>query len=269
MSDASTKERLLIKLSGAGVSPETVRASDLADFLSRFEKAVLETVLSKEGITPETLEQEVTFSLIAIEAGSEVLTFALMREVFPGVSLISQAIANHDYSGIPVTAHQALHEISNQATKKNWSVVFVADQNHRIQEAVISEVDPVPPPKIVTAQGDTTIYGRLIRVGGVRPRAMITLPDEGYLYIDLTESMAVELASKERLYKDVGIEGTATWRVDTWEIVEFKAKRITVYQPHETNLVKTFEALAEAAGDRWEGVDVDRFIAELRGRAEP
>ena len=32
---------------------------------------------------------------------------------------------------------------------------------------------------------------------------------------------------------------------------------------------RTFEALAEAAGDRWEGVDVEQFVAELRGRAKP
>ena len=57
--------------------------------------------------------------------------------------------------------------------------------------------------------------------------------------------------------------------VDTWEILEFKAKRITAYQPHNTNLVKTCEALAEATGARWEGVDVEQFVAELRGRAKP
>lgn len=97
---------------------------------------------------------------------------------------------------------------------------------------------------------------------------MLLTTDEKYLYIELSESMAVELASRERLYKDVGIEGTAKWKVDTWEILDFKAKRITAYQPHKTNLVKTFEVLAEAAGDRWKGVDIERFVAELRGRAE-
>jgi hypothetical protein len=268
MADIPTKARLLIKLSGAGVSPEAVRASDLADFLVHFEKAILETALSRGEIKPEAIE-DATVSLVAIESGSEALTFALTGEVFPGASLISRAIAEHDFSDLPVKAHQALHEISNQAARKDWTVEFVADSSRQIREAVISAEAPVPPPKIVTALGDTTIYGRLIRVGGVRPRAMVMMADESYLFVDLTESMAVELASKERLYKDVGLEGTAKWRVDTWEILEFKAKRITAYQPHKTNLVKTFEALAEAAGDRWEGVDVEQFVAELRGRAEP
>jgi hypothetical protein len=266
MSIVPTKQ-LLIKLSGEGVSPERVRASDLADFLVQFEKAIVETALANAEITPERIE-DLIVSLVAIESGSEALTFALTGEVFPGASLISRAIAEHDFSDLPVKAHQALHEISNQAARKDWTVVFVPDSTYEIREAVISEADPVPPPKIITALGDTTIYGRLIRVGGVRPRAMILLPDDSYLYIDLSESMAVELASKERLYRDVGIEGAAKWRVDTWEILEFKARRITAYQPQKTNLVETFEALAEAAGDRWEGVDVEQFVAELRGRTE-
>jgi hypothetical protein len=266
MPDAATKEQLLVRLSGAGVSPERVRASDLADFLVHFERAILETALSREGVTAETLAREAMISLVSIKSGSEALMFAVAGEVLPAAALISRAVAEHDFSEIPVKAHQALHEISNQAASKDWTVEFVADPGHRIRAAVISDEEPVPPPRVVVAHGDTTIYGRLIRVGGVRPRAMLMMPDEKYLYIELTESMAVELASKERLYKDVGLEGTAKWRVDTWELLEFKAKRITAYQPGKTNLVETFEKLAQVAGDRWEGVDVEQFVAELRGR---
>jgi hypothetical protein len=79
--------------------------------------------------------------------------------------------------------------------------------------------------------------------------------------------MAVELASRERLYKDVGIEGEATWNVKSWEMIGFKAKRITKYQPHKTNLVKTFESLAEAAEGRWQDVDIEQFTSEIRGRS--
>lgn len=122
-----------------------------------------------------------------------------------------------------------------------------------------------PTNELVTAQGDTTIYGRLIRVGGVGPRATLLTPDGKHLHVELSESMAVALASSGRLHEDVGIEGGATWRVDTWEILEFRAQRITAYRPDKTNLVETFEALAKAAGDRWEGVDAERFVAGLRG----
>jgi hypothetical protein len=124
-----------------------------------------------------------------------------------------------------------------------------------------------PTRHLLTAQGDTTVYGRLIRIGGTGPRATLQMPDGKSLHVELSESMAVELASRGRLQEDVGIEGRATWRVDTWEILEFRARHITAYQPDKTNHVETFEALAEAAGDRWEGVDVERFDAGLRGDA--
>jgi hypothetical protein len=129
------------------------------------------------------------------------------------------------------------------------------------------EVGPGTPPKITTVQGDTTVYGLLHRVEGDGSRALLMTREGDHLSVELPEPLAVELGSPGRLRTEIGIEGTATWRVDTWEIVEFQARRITAYEPHKTNLVRTFEALAEAAGDRWEGVDVERFVAKLRGRA--
>ncbi len=261
-------ERTLIKLSGADVAPETVRASDLAEFLIQLEKAILATVMNGKDFTLDAPQQDLKVSLVSIEPGSESLAFALTSDVMSGVSLLSRAYYERNYSTIPLEAQQSLHEISKQAASQSWEVEFVENEQFNIPRAIISDDNPVPAPKVIVAQGDTTIYGRLIRVGGVSPRAMLEMPDGRYLYIELAENMAVTLASKERLYKDVGIEGTATWRVDTWELIRFKANRITKYQPSKHNIVTTFEDLAEAAGDRWIGIDVEQLIAEMRGRAK-
>ena len=260
------KDRLLIKLSGEGVSPETVPASELAQFLVEFEKAILETALAKKDLSAPEAVQELIVSLVAIESGSESLTFALTGDIMQGASLLSEAHLQHDYSAIPVKAQDALHSISAQAIKNLWSVEFVGDRTHHIRSVVISVDNPVPPPKIVRVQGDTTIYGRLTRVGGVLPRAMIRMPDDTLMFIQLSKDMAVMLASEERLYEEVGIEGTATWQFDTMEMLEFKAKRITTYQPHKQKLSESFKELAEAANDRWNEIDVERFIEELRGK---
>ncbi len=171
------------------MSPETVRASDLAEFLVQFEKAILETVIARKDL-PEAAMRDLTVSLIAIQSGSECLTFALTGEVMFGAGLLSKAHSTSDYSQIPTRAHDALHRISSQAVKNSWTVEFVEDRYNNIRSAIISQEHPVPPPRIVTAKGDTTIYGRLIRVGGVRPRGMLALSDGSYLYIDLTEAMA-------------------------------------------------------------------------------
>jgi hypothetical protein len=261
-------KRILIKISGDEVSPETVRASDLAEFLINFEKAVLTTAMASKDFIPESSDAQLIFSLVSIESGSESLIFALTSEFTYGVSLISRAHLSQDYSTIPFEAHQSLHEISKQANSRSWAVEFVEDKKLSIPLSVISADTPFPAPKTVTVQGDTTVYGRLIRVGGVKPKAMLELPDKKYLFIDLSERMAVVLASKERLYKDVGIEGIATWRVDTWELIRFKAKRVTQYQPHKNDIVKSFEALSETVGDRWDNIDVEQLIAEMRGRTK-
>jgi hypothetical protein len=262
----SKKNQILIKLTGADVSPETVRARDLAEFLVQFETAILETVAATKKVPPEIAAREWIVSLLKIERGSESLTFALSGEVIDGASLLSLAHYSRDYSQIPFKAQEALHKISSQATENFWNVEFVEDKGLNIKSAVISAENPVPLPRIAKVQGDTTIYGKLIRVGGVEPRAMLQMPDRNYIYIALKEEMALSLASKERLYKQVGIEGTATWRVDTMELLDFKAKRITAYQPHNSNLVETFTELAKSAGGRWDELDAEKFVAELRGR---
>jgi hypothetical protein len=266
MATKPKKNQILIKLTGANVSPETVRARDLAEFLVQFETAILETVAAKTKVDPEVVEREWIVSLLKIESRSESLTFALSGEVVQGASLLSVAHYSSDYSQIPFKAQEALHKISLQARENAWDVEFVEDKRLNIKRAVISTENPVPLPRITKVQGDTTIYGKLYRVGGVEPRAMMQLPDNRYLYISLNQEMAVALASKERLYKQVGIEGTATWRADTMELIEFKAKRITAYQPHNKDLVESFTELAKSAQGRWDELDVEAFIAELRGR---
>ncbi len=221
---------LLITLAGDDVSPETVPASELAEFLVQFETAVIQTVLAKNEVSIEQADQELFVSLVEITGGSEALTFALSGDTMLGASLISNALFLNDYSSLPLKAHEALHNISAQATRNQWSVEFVGDKKRDIKNAVISVDNPVPRPKVVKVQGDTTIYGRLTRVGGVRPRAMLKMTNNQYIYIELSKSMAVELASEERLYEEVGLEGTATWRVDTMEMLDFKARRITNYR---------------------------------------
>ena len=89
---------------------------------------------------------DLTVSLIAIQSGSECLTFALTGEVMFGAGLLSKAHSTSDYSQIPTRAHDALHRISSQAVKNSWTVEFVEDRYNNIRSAIISQEHPVPPP---------------------------------------------------------------------------------------------------------------------------
>lgn len=268
MGQSTTKATLSVKLLGSGVSPETVRATELARLIVNIEKAITEMAIARSEIIPEKIAGFADVSLVKIEHESESLAFALAADVVPSTAAMLEKASSHDYYGLPKGTHEALFDIFKQASESHWAVSIEEDTALDFRGLTISELDPVPEPKVRTTKGQTTIYGRLIRVGGLSPRAKIMLPDDTPLYVDLTESLAKELESRKRLYNQIGLEGIATWNIDNWKILTFKVMRVTDYRPDEMNLVQAFEALADVAQGRWEGVDPVRFVNEQRGRGE-
>lgn len=129
------------------------------------------------------------------------------------------------------------------------------------------EHQPPGPRPVHYPVGDTTLYGHLIRVGGSPPVATLVLHDGSSLDCPVTVKLARKLGPL--LYREVGLEGEATWRTGDWEIVAFRPKRLTEYRPHEQSLTETFRKLAEVSGGRWDHVDADEYMRELRGDDSP
>lgn len=246
-----------LDLLGEGVLPETTRASDLAELMAHFEKAILETAAA-QGVE---LSDDPFVSLVSIEPGSNRLKWVVASTVLQAVTAVSGAVASDNFDQLPRTAHQALHDISKQATARHWSVKFVSDDPTVVPAAEISVDDPVPPPPPVPeVRGTTTLFGRCIRVGGVRPRAEISLEHGGTLFIDVSESLARKLA--QRLYDQVCLDGEASWDAETWSIQSFKATAMADYAPG--SLVGAFRDLAANAGGAFDGLDVEAFVWQRR-----
>ena len=83
-----------------------------------------------------------------------------------------------------------------------------------------------------------------------------------------TQDLAKRLG--ERLYQTVGLRGEAIWSSGEKRTLEkFRADELTNYTDRDTpdrkrSIVESFEALAKAAGNRWDNVDPDEYIAEQR-----
>lgn len=256
------KPRFQIRMIGERVAPDTVRAGDLAALVENLEAAVT-AAGGPEALSIDS--DEAVISLVGVENGSNKLTFAVAQAALVSVSAISVAVSTADYRRLPPKTHEKLHEISKQAARKDWAVEFVGDSRMQITSAIISSEHPIPPPARTTVSAPTTIWGRLMRVGGAKPRAEIRLPGGQLLFFDLTAGLAKQLS--DGLYETVSVEGIATWTVDTRELTDFKATRVTGYRPEKTSLTGAFEQLALAAKGRWDTVDVTRFIDDLRSES--
>ena len=253
--------RFNIELIGADVSPETIRASELAEFVTNLETAIVETATAHGLPVPEGA----IVSLVGVEEGSNRLTMAVVGAVVAAAGAVSAAVKSGNYADIPVPAHSALHDVSTQAVRREWLVRFSENRQLGIQAATISEEHQVPaPPTPAVASGTTTVYGRCIRVGGVIPRAEIRLEAGGLLHISVSERMAKDLAV--RLYELVCIEGTALWRTADWSLQDFTATRVLPFR--STDPADAFERLAEAAKGRWDGVDAIGYVRALRTEGE-
>lgn len=254
------KNTLKLRIIGDAVLPQTVKASDLGALLINWEDAVTATFQGETLLGSEL--REAVVSLIDVAEGSNVLVFAIASAALTAVGMISEAVAGRRFADIPFKAQRAIYEISKQADRTGWAVEIVADEQLNIKQAIISSDNPVPPPIVPRAVGTTTLSGRLLRVGGAKPKAEIRLNvgDRQIVYIDVNEAQARQLASK--LYEDVSIEGRATWNTNDWSIHDFKATRVTDYQAG--GLVRAFEELAELSGGIWKDVDPVDYLNELR-----
>lgn len=256
------KQLFHIEMKGAGVRPQTTPLKALVNFLTNLEATILETAKA-QNVDPKA--DEAPLSLVEIQAGSNRLGLAVSPVFVPIIAQITHAINARHFSTIPDRAHRSLYEISEQAKSENWDVHFVEDKTRAIEMATISDERPIPNPTSPYVKGTSTIFGKCIRVGGAEPKVDIRLPNRSrLLHVEVTEEMARSLA--RNLYDAIAMTGEATWERETWFIVNFKATSVVNIQSGSP--LRAFEELGEAVGEKWKGIDVDRFVEELRSGKE-
>lgn len=236
-------------------SAETVAAGDLAEIIRLVERALLETAR----VTNADLPDAPVLSLVGITGRSNALACAVDPALLPAVSTVTRSIADSQFSIIPPIAQKQLHELHKIAVRKHWMFGFEENGSVELTPATISPEVPIPEPPI--AQGETTVYGEIIRVGGKRSKVQLRLISGDVLTAEVTRPLAKQLAS--RLYTEVGLEGEAVWGREDLQIVSFRVTRLLSYE--ETPITEAFQSLSDCGGDAWKGIDLDKYVREVRG----
>lgn len=246
-----------IEMRGSGVYPQTTPLKELIDFLTNLEVTLLETAKAED---VDDIQEGIV-SLVEIQEGSNRLGLAVSPLFLPAIAQITRTVATQEFSNIPERAHRSLYGIYEQAKKRNWEIHFIADKAQNIEVAIISNEQPIPNPVSPYIKGTSTIFGRCIRVGGSEPKVDVRLPNRSrLLHVEVTEEMARRLA--RNLYDNVAMTGEATWERDTWFIVNFRATSVVNIQSGTP--LQAFKELGEMVGEKWKGIDVERFVEEMR-----
>jgi hypothetical protein len=114
-------------------------------------------------------------------------------------------------------------------------------------------------------QGKTTLYGEVISIGGAETPHIVLRQLDGTLGYFQVANLGLAQKLGERIYTRVGVYGTATWDVNTSNLLDFSIEELTPYQA--TPLQDAIQSFAALTHEFYEAVpDIDAMIDEARGR---
>lgn len=252
-----------IRLTGEGVRPHLIPASDLAQLLIAAEQTVL-AIASRE--RPGELE-DLVVGLSQLKDESIGFAFASNR---PEIALsayteLTTATGNRLFRSLPARSLEGLRTLTGFARQHGGRTQFWNGSGSRPLLDLPSDF-AVELPEPEYQRGETIVYGKIERVGGVRPRVRIRVSDREIVYGDITEELSRELGS--RLYSHAALRGQATWDAQDGAIVYFRVEELLHYQ--RGKVTDAFEELRAAANGAYDTLeDVDLFAKRVREGEEP
>lgn len=253
---------------GKGVYPELIPLGTLTQTFSAIRRLMAGGEVVEEDEEAEALVDTSSVRLLDIKRGSALFQFvgasaATDLTNLRGVGHVLESpeqLGNNDYVLRPIET------LSVIARRLGCTVVF---REATSEKTVLAKIEPSSYERIAGSlfiAGDTAITGRVERVGGATTRscALRVSFQAKLLYCRVTTQEVARLLGA-KLYQDVAVSGTARWLRNSWKIVHFTINN--VYQPQAGSLHEAFQALREAGGHGWDGVQDPRaFIEEISGQ---
>lgn len=242
------------------VTPSRVPFHVLTDIVRGFVDAILATAdLDDQGAAAAAE----ALCLTRIEPGSARPILEFPAELEGAADQVLEVLESRDYSQVGVTVNKALHRSFTLALSRRWNLrLRRRGWREDAPAVVLSELAPVPEPpepiKPVTLRGETVLYGRVVSIGGDKPKVTIK-PVDGRRQVHASCTMEVAIALAGRLYQTVGVAGVAEWDATTLELEAFTVHSLTDYK--DTPVAEALRRIREAAGGAY---DDPRVLEDLR-----
>lgn len=252
-----------IRLTGEGVRPHLIPASDLAQLLVAAEQTVLAIATREHPGEAEDL----VVGLSQVKDESIGFAFASNRSVIAlsAYTELVTAISNRLFRSLPARSLEGLRTLTAFARLHSGRTQFLNGVgDHSLLDLPSDFAIEVPAPNYL--RGETVLYGKIERVGGVRPRIRLRVSDREIVYGDITEEQSRDLGS--RLYSHAALRGQATWDAQDGSVAYFRVEEILHYQ--RGKVTAAFEELRKAAAGTYDAMDdVDLFASRVREGDQP
>lgn len=209
-----------LRLSGPSISPGNVKSKELAEILEAMEDMIASEVIKEN---PKIKKDEIVIGLCEIGNNSVGLKFKYThnRYVLACYLALTAAIQSNHFEELTPQSIKSLRTISSFTQKHQCIAKFTEET----KKDILAEITPdTIIPTAGTIKGETTIYGKVIRVGGKKPRATVETIDGVILYCDLDVDLAKILGHK--LYTTVTLHGNAVWDHHNFSLEEFEIKEV-------------------------------------------
>lgn len=249
-------DEIKIRLRGEGVKPGLIRSKEIAEILESVEEMAVSEALRKN---PELHRDDIIIGVYAIDDASIGLRFKTTFSVAVISAFISaaEAIEKEDFDYLSPQSITSLKVLSNFSKRHNCDAIIGSGSKEEL--AVISPNTVIPSPSYIF--GQTEILGKVIRVGGKTPKAMIELTDGSALYCEVPEDIAKQLG--HQLYSLAKFEGFAKWDSKTLELEEFKIHSVKSFPNDDPRIV--LGELSGMVGSTFANItDVEAFVSSLR-----
>lgn len=252
------KNIIQLRLSGKHIEPGLVKSRELADILTSVEEMIA-SILVREDLSIK--KEDVVVGLTEISGGSIKLKFSSIKQAaaVSALMIAASAVTGGNFENLPRSSVTSLQTIASFARKHNCLAELMTLEPECTVAKITSETEIYFRPTII---GETTIYGRILRVGGKTPRAMIETLEGELIYCDLDVELAKQLGQK--LYKLVSLSGVAKWDAHDLILEDFYIKKMGEYEGR--SISSAVDELSTVIGQYFKDIiDVPAYISEIRG----
>ena len=256
---ANTDNRFHVRFHGEDIHPDSFSAKELGNILIKIEDAVKSIV---DENYPKSDPDKCIVSLVGLKDKSESLAFRAFGQpdVNDAFSDFGKSFKNDSYIDLPYKAYIGVRHLHSLIQKKKCDL-HVVYRRKNLGEISFSENLKKPEDYLIRI--NTSIFGKLQKIGGKKPRLWIELDNGKTVSLKLTKPQADEL--KNKLYETISLKGTASWNPLNDALSRFNLTEITNYT--FGGALTGINELREIASGVWDNFNNDEEILNhLRGK---
>jgi len=252
MSITETEDIFLLKFFGENIHPDSFSAKELGNILITIEDSV-KSVIDEN--YPNTNPNKCSISLVNIKDESDSLYLKTIGDpdLNNAFSDWGNSFGNESFLNLPDKAYKGVKHIHGLIKKKNCDLKIVYK---REELGYLRYTDILPTPQDVLIKITTSIFGKVQKIGGDKPRVWVKTEAGQTFSFGLTQEQATELSP--RLYETVSLKGQASWNTVTETLSRFSLKEINNYQAGSA--VEIINELKAINSGFWDKFDTNEEI---------